>query len=60
MNKDVRSGLAIVCLAVIFGLIWLGMAVSDELAEVAPMMALIALIAAVAGLAVTIKGLLSD
>ena len=62
VNRDVKSGLAILCVAAIFGIIWLALSQSDDPSSGsgAGMIGAMAVIAAVAGLVVVIKGLVSD
>lgn len=62
MNKDVRSGLALVCLGALLGVVWFAVGrASDPIAQNgAAMFGLFAVIAAIAGFGVLIKGVLSD
>ncbi len=62
MNKDVRSGLALVCLAAILGVLWfaVGRADAPEMQAGASMFGLFAAVSAIAGFGVVIKGVLSD
>lgn len=62
MNKDVRSGLAILCIAGIMGVLWFAIGrTSDPAAQSgAGMLGLVAALSAIAGFGVLIKGVLTD
>lgn len=62
MNKDVKSGLALVCLGAIFGIAWLllALATGPGGGGGVGMVGVLAVLAVAAGLAVVIKGLVAD
>lgn len=62
MNKDVKSGLALVCLGGLLGVVWFVLGRVDDPAanDGAALLGALAVVAAIAGFAVTIKGLVAD
>ena len=62
VNRDVKSGLAILCVAAIFGIIWFAVSRASDPASGsgAGMIGAMAVIAAIAGLVVIIKGLVAS
>lgn len=62
MNRDVKSGLALCCLAAFLGVLWLVLAGSDDpaLRSGAGALGALAVVAVLCGLGVVIKGLVVD
>lgn len=62
MNRDVKAGLALVCLGGLLGVVWFALSRSDDpsLDDGAALLGALAALAAVAGFGVVIKGLIAD
>lgn len=62
MNRDVKSGLALVCLGALLGVAWFALSRSSDpdVDSTATLLGALAALAAIAGFGITIKGLVSD